>query len=94
MGGGTQIAAASADMILLSEHLPHLAEGVRVAGQTLRIIRQNMTWAVGYNLIAVPFAAFGLVAPWMAAIGMSTSSLIVVANALRLSERTARAARS
>jgi Cu2+-exporting ATPase len=91
MGGGTQIAAASADMILLSEHLPHLGEAVRVAGQTLHIIRQNMTWAVGYNLIAVPFAAFGLVAPWMAAIGMSASSLLVVANALRLSERRARA---
>jgi Cu2+-exporting ATPase len=50
-----------------------------------------MAWAVGYNLIALPFAAFGLVAPWMAALGMSASSLIVVANALRLSERTARA---
>jgi len=92
MGGGTQIAAASADMILLSEHLPHLAEAVRVAGKTLRIIRQNMAWAVGYNLIALPFAAFGLVTPWMAALGMSASSLVVVANALRLSERTARAA--
>jgi len=90
MGGGTQIAAASADMILLSEHLPHLAEAVRVAGKTLRIIRQNMAWAVGYNLIALPFAAIGLVAPWMAALGMSASSLIVVANALRLSERTVR----
>ena len=92
MGGGTQIAAASADMILLSEHLPHLAEAVLVAGKTLRVIRQNMAWAVGYNLIALPFAAFGLVAPWMAALGMSASSLMVVANALRLSERTARAA--
>ncbi len=92
MGGGTQIAAASADMILLSEHLPHLAEAVLVAGKTLRIIRQNMAWAVGYNLIALPFAAAGWVAPWMAALGMSASSLIVVANALRLSER--RAARS
>ena len=90
MGGGTQIAAASADMILLSEHLPHLAEAVRVAGQTLRVIHQNMAWAVGYNLIALPFAAFGLVAPWMAAIGMSASSLFVVANALRLGDRTAR----
>jgi Cu2+-exporting ATPase len=87
MGGGTQIAAASADMILLSEHLPHLAAAVRVAGKTLRIVRQNMAWAVGYNLIALPFAAFGLVAPWMAALGMSASSLIVVTNALRLSER-------
>ncbi len=90
MGGGTQIAAASADMILLSEQLPHLAEAVLVAGKTLRVIRQNMAWAVGYNLVAVPFAAAGWVAPWMAAIGMSASSLIVVANALRLNERTAR----
>ena len=87
MGGGAQIAAASADMILLSEQLPHLAEAVLVAGKTLRIIRQNMAWAVGYNLIALPFAAAGWVAPWMAALGMSASSLIVVANALRLSER-------
>lgn len=86
MGGGTQLAAASADMILLSEQLGHLSEGVAVARKTLRIVRQNMTWAVGYNLLALPFAAFGLIAPWMAAIGMSASSLIVVANALRLTE--------
>ena len=89
MGSGTQLAAASADMILLSEQLGHLGEGVAVARQTLRIIRQNMAWAVGYNLFALPFAAFGLVAPWMAAIGMSASSLIVVANALRLTGRRA-----
>jgi Cu2+-exporting ATPase len=91
MGGGTQIAAASADMILLSEHLPHLAEAVLVAGKTVRIIHQNMAWAVGYNLVALPFAASGLLAPWMAALGMSASSLIVVANALRLSERATHA---
>jgi len=91
MGGGTQLAAASADMILLSEHLPHLAEAVQVAGKTVRIIRQNMAWAVGYNLVALPFAAFGLVDPWMAALGMSASSLIVVTNALRLGDRAARA---
>ena len=88
MGSGTQLAAASADMILLSEHLPHLAEAALVAGKTLRVIRQNMAWAVGYNLVALPFAAVGLVAPWMAALGMSASSIIVVANALRLSEHT------
>jgi Cu2+-exporting ATPase len=91
MGGGTQIAAASADMVLLSEHLPYLAEAVQVARKTLRIIHQNMAWAVGYNLVALPFAAFGLAAPWMAALGMSASSLVVVANALRLSEHTTRA---
>ncbi|HCU53827.1 MAG TPA: hypothetical protein DIC36_05970, partial [Gammaproteobacteria bacterium] len=63
---------------------------ITVARRTLAIIRQNMVWAVAYNLLALPFAAFGLIAPWMAALGMSASSLIVVANALRLSEHTAR----
>ncbi|MDH3441594.1 MAG: hypothetical protein OEM63_12625, partial [Gammaproteobacteria bacterium] len=51
---------------------------------TRRIIRQNITWAVAYNVTAVPLAVSGMLAPWMAAIGMSLSSLIVVLNALRL----------
>ena len=84
MGKATQIAQASADLVLFSEYLPHLAEGVYLARRTLRIIRQNFAWAIGYNLIAIPFAAAGFIAPWMAAIGMSLSSLIVVLNALRL----------
>ncbi len=84
MGGGTAIAAASADMLLLSDHLEHLVDGLRIAHKTLRIIRENLIWAVAYNLIALPAAAFGWVAPWMAAIGMSASSLLVVLNALRL----------
>ena len=84
MGGGTQIAQAAADMILLSEDLRHLPQGIDGARRTLRIVRQNFGWAIGYNLIAVPAAAIGLVAPWMAAIGMSASSLVVVLNSLRL----------
>jgi len=84
MGGGTQLAQATADMVLLSQHLLHLPEAVRRSRQTLTIIRQNLAWAVGYNLIALPLAMMGFVAPWMAAIGMSASSLIVVINALRL----------
>jgi len=91
MGSGTQIAAASADMLLLSEELAHLGEGVAVANKTMAVIRQNMAWAVGYNFLALPFAAAGLIAPWMAALGMSASSLLVVANALRLTEPEARA---
>ena len=55
-----------------------------MARRTMRIIRQNLSWAVLYNLVALPMAAAGLVAPWMAAIGMSASSLVVVMNALRL----------
>lgn len=84
MGSGTQIAHAAADMILLSAHLDRLAHGVTTARRALAIIRQNLTWAIGYNLIALPLAAAGYVRPWMAAIGMSVSSLLVVTNALRL----------
>ena len=84
MGSGTQLAHASADMVLLSENLGHLVTGVEMSRQTLRIIRQNFGWAIGYNLLAVPLAVMGLIAPWMAAIGMSLSSLVVVLNALRL----------
>ena len=84
MGGGTAVAAASADMILLSQKLSHLADGLAVSRRTLGIIRQNLFWAVAYNLIALPVAAAGYLSPWMAALGMSASSLLVVANALRL----------
>ena len=84
MGQGAQLAHASADMVALSEHLDMLGEGVLKARATRRIIKQNLAWALGYNLCAVPLAAIGLVAPWMAAIGMSLSSLVVVMNALRL----------
>jgi Cu2+-exporting ATPase len=84
MGNGTQVARASADMILLTEQLPNLLIGIQTASKTLTIIRQNMLWAIGYNLLALPAAAMGYIAPWMAAIGMSLSSLLVVSNALRL----------
>jgi Cu2+-exporting ATPase len=84
MGGGTQLAHASADMLLLSEQLPHLVTAVVTSRRTLTIIRQNLVWALVYNLLVLPLAAAGWIAPWMAAIGMSSSSLIVVANALRL----------
>jgi len=85
MGSGTQLAQASADMVLLSGQLTHLAKAVMVARKARAIVRQNLAWAILYNLVALPLAAAGFIAPWMAAIGMSTSSLIVVVNALRLS---------
>ncbi len=84
MRSAADISQASADMILMSDELGALATGIRLANRTLRIIRQNLAWAVSYNLIALPAAALGFVAPWMAAIGMSSSSLLVVVNALRL----------
>ncbi len=87
MGSGTTLAAASADLILLSEKLTRLPAAVAKARQTLRIIRENLAWALVYNLCAVPLAAMGDVRPWMAALGMSLSSLLVVLNALRLRDR-------
>ena len=84
MGSGTQLAHTTADMVLMSGQLSVLARGVQTARRTLSVIRQNMSWAIAYNLIALPLAASGWVAPWMAALGMSLSSLLVIANALRL----------
>jgi Cu2+-exporting ATPase len=82
--GATQVAQAAADVILLSENLAPLAEAAGVAKKTLNIIRQNLAWALVYNAVALPLAATGYVTPWLAGIGMAGSSLIVVANALRL----------
>ena len=90
MGSGTQLAAASADMMLLSEQLEHLVTAVRRARKSMTVIRQNLAWAVLYNLVAVPLASRGWIAPWMAAIGMSTSSLVVVVNSLRLRDSSGR----
>lgn len=93
MGSGTPLAAASADMILLSPSLSQISRGFDVASRTVWVIRQNLAWAVLYNIVALPLAVSGEVAPWMAALGMSASSLLVVTNALRLT-RGARPKRS
>ncbi|MDH4029204.1 MAG: heavy metal translocating P-type ATPase [Chromatiales bacterium] len=84
MGAGAPLAQTSADMVLLGDSLAPLPIGVSTARKAMRIIRQNITWAILYNLTALPLAAAGLVAPWMAAIGMSASSLLVVLNSSRL----------
>jgi len=86
MGEGADVAQAAADMVMLGSRLATLGEGVTLARKTQRIIRQNLGWALGYNLIAIPAAALGYVTPWIAGIGMSASSLLVVLNALRLSD--------
>ncbi len=84
MGEGTDLARLSADGVLLSGRLDALPAAFRLSRKALGIIRQNLAWALAYNLIALPAATMGLVHPWMAALGMSASSLIVVLNALRL----------
>ncbi|MGF1547649.1 MAG: heavy metal translocating P-type ATPase [Thiotrichales bacterium] len=85
MGSGTRIAQTQADLILMTDRLATLPQAIRLARQTLRIVRQNIVWAIGYNALALPIAAVGLLNPWLAALGMSLSSLLVVSNSLRLS---------
>ncbi len=84
MGSGTALAQHSADCVLMSNALEPLDAAFQMARKTMQVVRQNLVWAIGYNLIALPLAASGMLAPWMAALGMSASSLLVTLNALRL----------
>ena len=84
MSGGADLARANADIVLLGNDLQALPQGLALARRTVRIVRQNMVWAFAYNFLAIPLAMAGWVTPWMAGIGMSASSLLVVLNALRL----------
>jgi Cu2+-exporting ATPase len=84
MGGGADLARANADVVLLGNNLQALPQGLALAQRTLRIVKQNLVWAFAYNFLAIPLAMAGWVTPWMAGIGMSASSLLVVLNALRL----------
>lgn len=83
VGRRNVLAAASADLILLSG-LSGLAESFRLVHRMRWVVRENLAWAILYNVVSLPAAAFGLVPPWLAALGMSGSSLLVVLNALRL----------
>jgi Cu2+-exporting ATPase len=91
MGQGAQLAQLHADCVLLDvgaggdeRGLAPLGEAVRTAGDCVRIIRQNLGWAMLYNLVAIPLAASGLLNPWLSGLGMAGSSALVVLNALRL----------
>lgn len=90
MGRGSALAQSGADLILVREDLGELPATVALARRTRRVVRQNLGWSVAYNLAALPLAALGLIPPWLAAIGMSLSSIVVVANSLRLSRGTPR----
>lgn len=87
IGEGADLAKVQADCVLMSGSLLPLAGAISLARRTLSVIRQNLGWAVVYNAVAVPLAAAGWVTPWGAGVGMSASSLVVVANALRLRHR-------
>jgi len=81
---GALLAQTSADVIMLGDSLTPLTTAIEMSRKTMRIVRQNLAWAIVYNTLALPLAAAGFVPPWLAAIGMSASSLVVVMNALRL----------
>jgi Cu2+-exporting ATPase len=83
----TDLANASSDFLILGDDAGALLDARRLARRTRRNIQQSLSWAVAYNLLAVPFAAAGWIPPWGAAIGMSVSSLLVVMNALRLQRK-------
>jgi P-type Cu2+ transporter len=84
MGNGSSIAHAAGDLVLLRETLGALPVAIEVARRTLAVVRQNLRWAALYNIAAIPLAALGMMPPWVAAIGMSASSLLVVMNARRI----------
>jgi Cu2+-exporting ATPase len=84
MSRGSALTLASADLILIGDSLKALPDAFLLARRATRVIRQNLVWAAGYNLTAMPLAAMGWVPPWAAAIGMSMSSIVVVLNSLRL----------
>ena len=83
-GHGALLAQTSADVIMLGNSLRPVTTALKLSKATMRIVRQNLIWAVVYNATALPLAVVGMVPPWLAAIGMSASSLVVVLNALRL----------
>lgn len=92
MGSATDLAKTSADAVLLSNRLDSLTRALPLARRTRRIIIENLSWAMLYNGLILPFAAIGWVTPAWAALGMSVSSLLVVLNALRLARHPAPAA--
>jgi Cu2+-exporting ATPase len=83
MGQGALVARSHADAVITSSQLGDLVRARRSAQRALRIVRQNLLWAAAYNALCIPLALAGLLPPWAAGLGMATSSLLVVLNALR-----------
>ncbi len=84
LGLGVPLAHAKADFVILGEQLASVIQTLRLSRRTVRIVRQNLWWALVYNAACVPLAVMGLLPAWLAGLGMATSSLLVVLNAMRL----------
>ncbi|MGO4747175.1 HAD-IC family P-type ATPase, partial [Streptomyces sp. 2MCAF27] len=88
MGGGTDAAIGAADITLVRDDMLAVVDAIRLTRRTLSTIRANLIWAFGYNVVTVPLAATGWLNPMVAAAAMSASSVLVVANSLRLRSYT------
>ncbi|WP_028776039.1 heavy metal translocating P-type ATPase [Shimazuella kribbensis] len=84
IGTGTDVAMEAADVTLMRGDLTSIADAIFMSRKTMRNIKQNLFWALAYNVIGIPIAALGFLAPWLAGAAMALSSVSVVLNALRL----------
>lgn len=87
VGNASDLAKNAADVVLLNPKLTSVVELLSMAKKTKQKIKQNIGWALGYNILVLPFAVTGLLTPWQAALGMSLSSIVVVYNSTRLMRR-------
>lgn len=85
MGTGSEVAINTADVVLVNGDIQRIVDLIHIGKDTVLNIRQNFGWALGYNLLGIPIAASGLLAPWVSGAAMAFSSLSVVFNALRMS---------
>lgn len=83
MGSGADAAQLHADVVLLHDSLESIPATLELARRAMRLVRQNVAWAIGYNALALPLAALGFIGPWEAALAMGASSITVLLNALR-----------
>jgi Cu2+-exporting ATPase len=90
LADGAALAQASAAIVMAGRNLDRLPALFETARRARRVMGQNLAWAIGYNAVALPLAALGFVPPWIAALGMTASSLVVTLNALRLARPVAR----
>jgi len=84
IGEGPALTRSHADFVLLSGSLADVAAARAIARRAMRVVRQNLAWAIAYNAVCVPVALLGWFPPWAAGLGMATSSLVVIVNALRI----------
>lgn len=87
IGSGTDVAIETADLTLVSGDIGKVADVMELSGATLRVIKQNLFWALGYNTVAIPVAALGKLNPMIASAAMAMSSISVVLNSLRLQRK-------